>query len=174
MADWGTKSIDTAVANRDVETLADLVRADYLSPEARSHLADVLKGLFTGRVKFPKRRPPKRGRFSESRRIAERVWETKKTKRYSKIENAIDDVAEQLGCSAGKVWTCWRDFDPARYEHQKADDAYWAMYDAAMEYRAEAALESLQREFGNRAEFSDEEIETAAQEMDEAYRDYDD
>jgi hypothetical protein len=36
-----------------------------------------------------------------------------------------------------------------------------------MEYRHEVALESLQREFGNRADFSNEEIEARAEELDE-------
>ena len=44
----------------------------------------------------------------------------------------------------------------------------------AHEYRREEALRSLQREFGNKADFTNEEIEERAQGLDEDHRTYDD
>ena len=46
--------------------------------------------------------------------------------------------------------------------------------DMAYEYLREAALESLSREFGNKAEFTNEEIEDRAQELEEDMRYYPD
>jgi len=46
--------------------------------------------------------------------------------------------------------------------------------DMAYESLREAALESLSREFGNKAEFTNEEIEDRAQELEEDMRYYPD
>jgi hypothetical protein len=171
VADWRIKYIDDAVCNRDAETLTAFIRAGDLAPEVRSHLADVLKGLLTGQIKFPKKRPPKRELRSERQEIAEWVWELKKSKVYPKVENIVDYVAKELGCSTGKVWACWRGFNPAHYEDKLEQRQYDAMLDEAREALAKAAVEWLKENEGDR-EFTDEEIEDAAQHLSEEWAKY--
>ena len=64
------------------------------------------------------------------------------------------------------MWGCWKIFDPAGYEHQREEAAFEYMLDAANEARAEAALEWLKENEGDR-EFTDEEIADAAYELDQ-------
>ena len=69
--------VDDALAERNTTYLANLIpAAQHLSPEVRAHLADVIFGLLTGGVKFPRRRPKKQGLEYERERIAEKVWVT--------------------------------------------------------------------------------------------------
>jgi hypothetical protein len=142
-----------------------------------SDLAHTISGLLTRRIKFPKRRPPKIGLRWKRQLIAERVWETKRSKGWKKIDSAINHVAEEFKLSPSTVWKCWSDFgNPAGYELKLEKLQYDAMiteaYDLANEARREAAIESLKETKGNR-EFTDEEIETAANELVEWAPDYD-
>ena len=77
-----------------------------------------------------------------------------------RMKVAVAAVAKDLKCSETTVWNAWGEgFDPWSYELQQEkyqSDFEWDIY---YEYRRDAALGSLQREFGNRAEFTEEEIE---------------
>jgi hypothetical protein len=66
------------------------------------------------------------------------------------------------------VWGCWKIFDPAGYEHQREEAEFDFMMDAANDARWAAAIESLKEEHGER-EFTDEEIEDAAADLDEKW-----
>jgi hypothetical protein len=128
----------------------------------------------SGTIKFPRRRPPKRGLYWEKQALAERVWEAKKANGWKKISSAIELVAGEEKCSPRTIWDCWKVFDPAGYEIRREEAAFDAMLDAANEARAEAALEWLKENEGD-CEFTDEEIADAAHELDqEDWRDHDD
>ncbi|MGA7457906.1 MAG: hypothetical protein WBW51_11410 [Methyloceanibacter sp.] len=50
--------IDICVATRRIDLLALFIRhAEQLSPEVRGYLADAIKLLLSGKLKFPKKRP---------------------------------------------------------------------------------------------------------------------
>jgi len=50
--------IDICVATRRIDLLALFIRhAERLSPEVRGYLADAIKLLLSGKLKFPKKRP---------------------------------------------------------------------------------------------------------------------
>jgi hypothetical protein len=50
--------IDISVATRRIDLLALLIRhGEQLSPEVRGYLADAIKLLLSGELKFPKKRP---------------------------------------------------------------------------------------------------------------------
>ena len=79
---------------------------------------------------------------------------------------AVAAVAKELECSETTVWNAWAGFDPLIYEWGREKHQHDFEMDIAYECRAEEALQSLQREFGNKAEFTNEEIEDRAQELD--------
>ena len=130
-------------------------------------------------------RPKKEGLWAEKDRIRVKVWEVLKSQGYNlpielaggksrlrrgqhSVKVAVAAVAKELKCSETTVWNAWAGFDPLSYEwgrEKRQSDFEW---DIHYEYRREAALESLQREFGNRADFSNEEVEARAQDMDDA------
>jgi hypothetical protein len=190
---WITKSsIDDYVRGRDVDALTNLVRHGHeLAPEVRDYLASVVADLLDGNRKFPRRRPKKKNLFSEKHRIRVKVWEALQSQGHKlpislangtsrllrgkhSIKRAVADVAKELKCSETTVWAAWAGFDPLSYEWCREKHQHDYELDLAMEFRAEAALESLQREYGNKAEFSDEEIEARAEDLDEDWRsDYD-
>jgi hypothetical protein len=129
-------------------------------------------------------RPKKKGLESEKQRIRLKVWEALKSQGHNlpirltngksrlirghhSIKVAVADVAKELKRSQTTVWNAWAGFDPLSYEwgrEKHQSDAEWDLYH---EFRHDEALEDLQREFGNRAEFADEEIEDRAQELDD-------
>ena len=134
---------------------------------------------------------PARGRlkqkdlWSEKERIRVKVWEAIKSQGHTlpimladgksrlirghhSIKAAVADVAKELKCSQTTVWNAWSGFDPLSYEYGREKRQYDAQMDLLYEFRAAKALESLQREFSNKAEFTDEEIEARAQELDVA------
>jgi len=136
-------------------------------------------------------RPKKKGLWSEKDRIREKVWEALKSQGYTlpielvdgksrlirgqhSVKVAVATVAKELKCSETTVWNAWAGFDPLSYEWGREKRQYDAEMDLYYEYRREEALKSLQREFGNRADFSEEEIEDCAQELDEKSRCYSD
>jgi hypothetical protein len=183
---WATEEgIEGAVRERDVDWLVRLIReGDSLTPEVREYLACVIADLLTGKRKFPRRRPKKKGLGSEKHRIQVKVWEAIKSQgkkipmSYANgksrlirgehsVKVAVAAVAKELKRSQATVWNAWAGFDPWGYELRKEKYAYDAMCDAAYEFRWETALESLQEEYGNKLEFSDEEIEARAKELDD-------
>ena len=177
MPSYTTKEdIDDAVRLRHPEWLAKYITDDQIPKEVRQHLAEIIEGLFTGRIKLPRGRVPQRDLWYQKKVIAEQVWRVKKSNGYAKIGSAIDHVAKELKCSPRKVWNCWRGFKPAAYEEaleMKLQELHFdTMSDSYYETRAESALEWLKETEGDR-EFSDEEIEAAAQKLDEDY-DWDD
>ena len=87
---------------------------------------------------------------------------------------AVAAVAKELKCSETTVWNAWSGFDPLSYEYGREKRQHDAEMDLVYEYRREVALESLQREFGNRADFTEREIEDRAQELEEDMRYYPD
>lgn len=133
---------------------------------------------------MPRGRPKKKGLWAEKDRIRVKVWEALKSQGYElpielasgksrlrrgqhRVKVAVAAVAKKLKCSETTVWNAWASFDPLSYEWGREKHQHDAEVDLAMTYRFEAALESLQHEFGNRADFSNEEIETRAQELDD-------
>jgi hypothetical protein len=64
------------VRERNVNLLTRLVRDGHeLAPEMREYVGSVIADLLTGKRKFPRRRPKKKGLESEKQRIREKVWE---------------------------------------------------------------------------------------------------
>jgi hypothetical protein len=90
------------------------------------------------------------------------------------VKVAVADIAKELKCSETTVWNAWAGFDPLSYEWGREMYQHDFEMDMAHEYRREEALRSLQREFGNKADFTNEEIEERAQGLDEDHRTYDD
>jgi hypothetical protein len=162
--------INDALGQRDIVALTNLIRDQDLPPEVRQHLADTIHGLLTKKIKWPRRRPPKKGLYSEKRQVAERVWNLKKARGWQKVSSAISHVAKELKLSERTVWGCWKVFDPAGYEYLLKRVEFDFMMDAGMDERREAAIELLKEEHGER-EFTDEEIEDAAYEVDQAWHD---
>jgi len=173
---WGKgikeSNIDHAVLERDAELLANLIITEDVNQETKEHLANVIFGLLTGKIKFPRGRPKKKFAEQEREQIAERVLETKKRKGWRKISSAIDEVAKELGLSKKTVWDCWSRFDVIRYEIRQENYDFDAMLDAHYEQRWEDAKGYLTEKEGAR-DFTDEEIEAAAQFLDDD-RDHDD
>ena len=168
MASWVTKAfINDALAARDAVALANLIGDGELAPEVREHLADIIVGLLTGKIKFTKRRPPKRGLHWQKQNIAEAVWNAKKRNGWKKISSAISYVAKELKLSERTVWGCWKVFDAFRYEIRREKIELDAMLDDGHTARWEAAVEWLTETEGADRQFTDEEIEAAAERLDE-------
>ena len=83
------------------------------------------------------------------------------------LKVAVAAVARELKCSTTTVWQAWSVFNPLKYELRLEKRQFDFECDMHHEYRHEEALESLQREFGNQADFSEEEIEERARELDD-------
>jgi hypothetical protein len=67
---WTTKGfIDDALGQRDIVALTNLICDQDLPPEVRQHLADTIHGLLTKKIKWPRRRPPKKGLYWEKRKL---------------------------------------------------------------------------------------------------------
>jgi hypothetical protein len=130
---------------------------------------------------MPRGRPKK----TDTHLIRVKVWEALKSQGYTlpielvdgesrlirgqhSVKVAVADVATELNCSETTVWNAWSGFDPLSYEWGREKHQHDFEMDMAHEDRREEALKSLQREFGNKAEFTEEEIEERAQELDEA------
>ena len=119
---WATAAnIDSAVAERDVEYLARIIGGEDVPAEVRQHLAKVIRDILTGEIAFPRKRPKKKGLDWEKKRLAEQVWDIKKSKGWKKISSAVEYVAKEKGCSPRTVWKCWAGFDPIRYEIDQED-----------------------------------------------------
>ena len=52
--DWAIELIDRALNERNFAYLADLIRKSDLSPKIRDHLANVVFGVLTGKIKLPR------------------------------------------------------------------------------------------------------------------------
>jgi hypothetical protein len=130
-------------------------------------------------------RPKKKDLWAEKQRIRLKVWEALKSQGHPlpielvdgksrlirgnhSLKVAVAAVAKELKCSPTNVWNAWSGFDPLSYEWGQEKYRHDFEMDVAYECRAETALKSLQREYGNKAEFTSEEIEGRAQELDEA------
>jgi hypothetical protein len=112
MSDLFKDLIDEAVRDRDVALLTHLIRrADTLRPEIREHLAAVIEGLLTKKIKFPNRKP-KQDLEEKRLAIAVRVREVKKTKGW-KLRSVVDSVAKEMRCSPRTVWSAWDEFGSA-------------------------------------------------------------
>jgi hypothetical protein len=104
--------IDQAIRTHDVALLAELIRtANTLTPEARDHLAAVIEGLLTKKIKFPNRKP-KQDLEEKRQAIAEHVWRVKKTSGW-KLRSVVDSVATEKKCSPQTVWAAWGIYGPA-------------------------------------------------------------
>jgi GTP cyclohydrolase II len=129
-----------------------------------------------------KRGRPKGSKTFDPDSIALRVWKAVKSQGYSlhvtsttgkplrgghSLKVAVAAVVKELGCSETTVWNAWRGFNVLKYEMRIEKCRFDFECDIHNECRHGEALESLQREFGNRAEFSHEEVEERAQDLDE-------
>ena len=79
-------------------------------------------------------------------------------------------AATEFDCSVRKVEKCYNIHRKALEHYQREKDEHDFLIDEYYETRREAAIESLKEEHGDR-EFTDEEIEAEAEELDEAWRD---
>jgi hypothetical protein len=127
---------------------------------------------------------PKGSKKYDPRSVAVRVFEAVKSQQHTlhlswatgkllrgehSLKVAVASVVRELGCSPTTVWNAWSEFTPLNYALtlEKCQSDY--ELDMSYQFRHDEALESLQREFGNRADFSNEEIEDRAQELDESH-----
>ena len=82
-------------------------------------------------------------------------WATGKLLRgRHSLKVAVAAIAKELGCSETTVWNAWSGFDPLKYELTWEKCRSDAESDIHYESRHADALESLQREFGNRRVFT--------------------
>jgi hypothetical protein len=140
---------------------------------------------------MPRGRPKEKGLWAEKDRIRVKAWEALKSQGHNlpielvdgksrlirgphSVKVAVAAVAKELKCSETTVWNAWSGFDPLSYECGQEKLQHDYEMDMAYESLREAALESLSREFGNKAEFTNEEIEDRAQELEEDMRYYPD
>jgi hypothetical protein len=129
-------------------------------------------------------RPPKEGLWAEKNRIRVKVWEALKSQGHTlpielvdgksrlirghhSVKVAVAAVAEELKFSTTTVWNAWSGFDPLSYVYGQEKFQSDYEWDIHYQCRHDEALASLQREFGNRADFSNEEIEARAEDLDE-------
>ncbi len=71
-------------------------------------MASVIGGLLSGETSFPNRKP-KQDLETKRQAIAERVWEVKKTTGW-KLRSVVADVAKEMRCSVGTIWSAWGEF----------------------------------------------------------------
>ena len=167
--DGAIELIDRALNERDFAYLADLIRKSDPSPKVRDHLANVVLGFLTGRIKLPAHRPKRAETAEEPKQIAKMVLQVHKWHRgWEKLSAAVKQVAQRKGCSESKVWNALRNHRLLSELHLDKVE-YDTMVDAA--YR-EAAIESLKQEYGDR-EFSDEEVEAAFEALEKAWANFD-
>ena len=136
-------------------------------------------------------RPKEQGLWAEKDRIRVKVWEALKSQGHDlpielingksqllrghhSVKVAVAAVAKELKCSETTIWNAWSGFDPLSYEWGREKRQTDFECDIHYECRQEAALKSLSREFGNKAEFTHEEIEERAQELEEEWLRYQD
>ena len=71
--EWAIELIDRALNERNFAYLADLIRKSDLSPKVRDHLANVVLGLLTGKIKLPAHRPERTETAEEAKQVAKMV-----------------------------------------------------------------------------------------------------
>jgi len=107
MSDTVTKfDLDRALKQRDLVFLSDQISNENLSPEVRSHLAGIIRGLLTGEIKFPKHRPQAKNK--NTWKIALRVFELRRSG-WNKLSGAVEQASVEFKCSTTKVWGCLRE-----------------------------------------------------------------
>jgi hypothetical protein len=167
--DRAIERIDRAGHDGDSNYLADLIRKPDLAPEVRDHLATVVFGLLTGKIKRPAHRPKSQKIEQDAKEIAKQVLVLNRWQGWEKRIAAVKHVAQKLGCGEQKVWNALRDhgFEAERNldkrEFEILDDANTAM--------REAAVNSLNDKYGDR-EFTHEEVKAEADELAESLADY--
>ena len=152
--------IDRAQHERDFTYLTDLIRKSDLAPEVRDHLATVVLGLLTRRIKLPAHRPKREKTKWEAKQIAIEVLILHRYQGWEKLSAAVMQVAQKRGCSASKVWTALGNNRFLAEEYLDKHELH-AMLDAAYTARREVALKSLKQEHGDR-KFTDDEVEAHA------------
>ena len=124
------------------------------------------KGVLTRKIKFPPHRPKRLQTYSQAVEIGNRVHELKcETGEESRTRWSPPNSS----CSISKVEQVYAAHKNALKEYQREKYEYDFLLDMAHEARAEAALEYLKEEHGER-EYTDEEIESAAQYLDDDAR----
>ena len=75
---------------------------------ARSHLAGIIRGLLTGKIKIPNHRPQQ----ARPKRTLENRAQDFELKRngWSKTTAAVKQAAQEFQCKDSKVWACLREF----------------------------------------------------------------
>jgi hypothetical protein len=170
--DWAIELIDRALNERNFAYLADLIRKSDPSPKVRDHLATVVLGLLTGKIKLPAHRPKRAETAEEAKQIPKMVLQVHKWHRgWEKLSAAVKQVAQRKGCSESKVWNALRNHRLLAELHLDKVE-YDTMVDAAYTANREAVIESLKQEYGDR-EFSDEEVEAAVEELEKAWANFD-
>jgi hypothetical protein len=177
---WGKhvdqSRIDEAVSNRDPDLLANLICTEGVDEKVRLYLAEVIFDILVGKKKFPRRRPKKHMLQWYREQIGQRVWETKKSKGLNKIGSAVHEVAKEKNLSPRTIWTCWKAFDPGKYEWRREEaehDYLMEMANEAAEAAREAAITHLKEEHGDR-EFTEEEVSDEIEEQQRAWANFDD
>ena len=86
--------IDISVATRRIDLLALFIRhGEQLSPEVRGYLADAIKLLLAGELKFPKKRP----NFADWFLLASKFghWRTPRGKSGTPLSSASVSLSRQ-------------------------------------------------------------------------------
>lgn len=162
-------NIDRALDERNFAYLSELIARQDLAADVRAHLANVVLGLLTGKIKFPPHRRKSPRTLSDQLEIGNRVYQLK----WQGVKKPTAIAADEFQCSISKVEQCCKVHRAALKHYgdeKRRDDYLWEMH---YETRADAALECLKEEHGER-EFSDDEIEGKAKELDEAWANFDD
>ena len=128
---WSTKQdIDDAFLERDIDELVQAVRDPEIPQEVRNHLADVLAGLLSGKIKFPRGRPRKPNLISDRIKIGQQVRDTQRAKKLNKVDSAVRAVVKELRISPTTVWKSWAFFDRLneRLRREKAEHDFTMRY----------------------------------------------
>ena len=171
--DWAIELIDRALNERNFAYLADLIRKSDPSPKVRDHLATVVLGLLTGKIKLPAHRPKRAETAEEAKQIPKMVLQVHKWHRgWEKLSAAVKQVAQRKGCS-----------ELERYGMLCATIGFWQSciwttpnttpWSMPLTRRiGKQPIESLKQEYGDR-EFSDEEVEAAFEALEKAWANFD-
>jgi hypothetical protein len=162
--------VDSLVAERNIDGLVRCLRKDSTSAEVKDYLAEVISDLLKGKIKFPRRRPPKRLLDWEHRDIARRVVSLNRYHGWDKIGAAVKQAAEEFKCSEQKVWKCLRQFRWLIICQMEKHE-YDAMMVAANDAARDAAVAHLKEEHGDR-EFTDREVSDEIEAQQQAWAEF--
>jgi hypothetical protein len=120
-----------------------------------------------------KRGRPRKDHWDGRKWTVLRVLSLSQRKGWEKVGAAIQKIAQEEGISPRTVWSRWAQGDYRLWAHLTLEKLeHDAMVDLAHEAAWEAAMESLAEEHGDR-EFTDEEIESRLEQLQQEWADFD-